>query len=74
MTNQRFQVGRIWARRVIWGVIATFLMINAAAATTTYTYDALGRVIMVVYDNGSTVTYSYDAAGNRTTVATTGPT
>jgi YD repeat-containing protein len=36
------------------------------AGTTTYKYDALGRVIEVDYPDGSIVQYTYDAAGNRT--------
>jgi chitodextrinase len=39
----------------------------ARAETTTYAYDALGRLIQVNgSSNGSVVTYTYDAAGNRT--------
>ena len=38
----------------------------AQAGTTTYKYDALGRVIEVDYPDGSIVAYTYDAAGNRT--------
>jgi len=39
----------------------------ALADTTTYTYDALGRLIKVTsIPTGAVVTYSYDAAGNRT--------
>lgn len=44
----------------------------ARAGTVNYTYDALGRVKTVQYDN-VTVTYTYDAAGNRTSVVTTAP-
>jgi YD repeat-containing protein len=43
-------------------------MAGVASAATTYTYDALGRVTQVAYDNGLIVTYAYDAAGNRTSV------
>lgn len=35
------------------------------AITTTYTYDALGRVLSAVDSDGRTVKYSYDRAGNR---------
>ena len=51
---------------------ALFLAVLAAAPapaqaeTATYSYDALGRLIQVVYSTGYTVTYSYDANGNRT--------
>ena len=36
-------------------------------ADVTYTYDALGRVSTITYDDGKRVTYNYDPAGNRTT-------
>ncbi len=39
---------------------------GALAGTTTYKYDAKGRLIEVDYPNGTVVTYTYDAAGNRT--------
>lgn len=42
------------------------LVSPAFAGTTTYKYDALGRVVEVDYPDGSIVYYSYDAAGNRT--------
>jgi len=42
-----------------------------AADQTIYTYDALGRLQSVQYQNGTTVTYAYDAAGNRTQVTNT---
>lgn len=45
----------------------------ALAETVTYTYDALGRVIVASYSNGATVTYAYDPAGNRTTLTQTPP-
>jgi YD repeat-containing protein len=43
-------------------------MTAQAAVTTSYTYDALGRIQRVDYGNGSVVVYTYDAAGNRTAV------
>ena len=53
-------------------LLATLLAAALAAAapsyagTTTYRYDALGRVIEVDYPDGSIVIYTYDKAGNRT--------
>lgn len=38
------------------------------AATTSYQYDALGRLIEVTHHNGNVTTYTLDAAGNRTQV------
>lgn len=49
--------------------ISLFLLVilsGSAGAATTYTYDALGRLVSVTYSNGKTITYTYDAAGNRT--------
>ena len=49
-----------------------FVTVSAAgAATITYTYDALGRIVSETYDTGISITYSYDAAGNRAQVVTT---
>ena len=50
-------------------MLALFLAGSADAATT-YTYDALGRIVTATYDNGKQIVYSYDAAGNRTQVVT----
>jgi RHS repeat-associated protein len=36
--------------------------------TTTYSYDALERVLSVASPNGATVQYAYDALGNRTSL------
>jgi len=41
----------------------------ASAGTTTYKYDALGRVILSTTDNYTVEGFNYDAAGNR--IATT---
>ena len=41
------------------------LSIAPAFSATSYTYDALGRLIKVRYDNGKEIIYTYDAAGNR---------
>jgi uncharacterized protein RhaS with RHS repeats len=45
--------------------------IGQSSAATTYTYDTLGRLSTICYDNGMKITYSYDPAGNRTQVVTT---
>jgi YD repeat-containing protein len=44
------------------------LVATAFAATTTYQYDALGRLIQVNHNNGNVTTYTLDAAGNRVQV------
>jgi YD repeat-containing protein len=47
--------------------VALSCSLLARAATTTYTYDALGRLTNVTNSaNGAVATYAYDAAGNRT--------
>ncbi len=59
-------------------VIAVPVTAQAAMAqeTTTYTYDALGRVTGVVHiggpANGTSSTYTYDPASNRTNVTVSG--
>lgn len=42
------------------------LLAGAAMAGATYSYDSLGRIISVRYDDGKQIVYKYDAAGNRT--------
>lgn len=51
----------------------TMVMTTSAAnaGTTSYKYDALGRVIEVIYPDGSKIQYEYDQAGNRTRVIRT---
>ena len=50
--------------------------VASAADTTTYTYDALGRLQTVAVSGGPAggvaSGYSYDPAGNRTSTAVTG--
>ncbi len=48
-------------------MLSLFCLLAATtlAGTVQYTYDNLGRLIQVVYDNGATIIYTYDAAGNR---------
>ena len=60
------------------GVLAFGTVPRPAVAqeTTTYTYDAQGRVRAVTrsggQNNGVVTTYNYDKAGNRTNVKTAG--
>ncbi len=68
-----------YSTAIIIAVLITFCfgmsdVAVAQSATTSYTYDALGRLVTVTYPNGSMVTYSYDAAGNRRSVTITGST
>lgn len=48
--------------------IAAMMCTSGVFAATTYTYDPLGRVTKVTFDNGNKIVYCYDEAGNRTTV------
>lgn len=51
-----------------------FAWVGAAdAATVTYAYDALGRLVSATYSTGYTVVYTYDANGNRTAKVVTHP-
>ena len=49
---------------------------SVTAETTTYSYDARGRLVQVVHSggpaSGTQVTYTHDAADNRTRVQVTG--
>jgi YD repeat-containing protein len=47
--------------------------IEAATGSVSYSYDALGRLVQVTYDDGTTTTYTYDANGNRISVVTEQP-
>jgi len=40
--------------------------------TTSYSYDALGRLKTVTYPDGKVVTFGYDESGNRETLTITG--
>jgi YD repeat-containing protein len=55
-------------RPIIATGILMWLLVSPAAAATAYTYDTLGRLATVTYDNGKEIIYTYDAAGNRTQV------
>lgn len=81
------EYGQARSRAPVWNRLGLFakaacvglLMLSSLAAhagSVSYSYDALGRIAKVVYNNGTattTINYSYDAAGNRTSVVTTSP-
>ena len=74
--RQRARTHRIFAARAICAGFLALAGLAVIAGSVSYTYDALGRLATVIYNNGTTTTtinYSYDAAGNRTSVATTSP-
>lgn len=56
------------AQRLLLLILAAALAPLASAATTSYEYDALGRLRVVTHDNGNVTAYTLDAAGNRTQV------
>jgi len=47
----------------IFGLL--FFGITSFADITNYSYDTMGRLIQVVYGDGSTIEYTYDKMGNR---------
>lgn len=61
-------------RRVVLSVVLAVVAAlagPAAAVDVQYVYDALGRLVQVIYPSGKVVTYTYDAAGNITSIVTT---
>ena len=60
----RFIVKRLIGRAIIGLAVMTPLI--CYASTVTYTYDALGRLTVAAYPDGSCTAYQYDSAGNRT--------
>src|SRR5262245_41170946 len=58
---------RFPSHRIATLAALTVLALSSSAhATVAYTYDDLGRVTSITYDDGIRITYTYDAAGNRT--------
>nr|WP_084787707.1 hypothetical protein [Sphingomonas yabuuchiae] len=62
--------------KVLGATLLTCISPGALAETTTYTYDAKGRLVQTVKaggpGDGTTTTYSHDKADNRTRVVTAG--
>lgn len=64
----------------IWGIATIVFLGNPSGTMQTvrgeeYEYDALNRVVKVIYEDGSYIEYSYDSNGNivKTTVHTSKP-
>ena len=55
-------------------IVVLTSLLASAQNTTSYTYDAMNRLMQVTYSNGTIVTYSYDALGNRTKKTVSGAT
>lgn len=62
---------RRWFLGIATVVVFALAAPAALAGTVTYSYDAQGRVVKVVYSDGYTITYTYDSAGNRTAYVVT---
>ncbi len=54
-----------WLKRPFLPLVLLALCAAPATADTQYSYDALGRLVRVRYDNGKEIVFAYDAAGNR---------
>ena len=74
------RVRKLFAASLVSGAVTLFAQSVDPAETTTYTYDALGRLTGSTQDSGTpsdpsddiTTEYQYDAAGNRTHYELTG--
>ena len=72
VTGPHGQVAAITEQRDGLGRVVTWHLVTASAdTTTTYGYDAAGRVINEMTD-GVTTSYTYDAAGNITAITQPG--
>lgn len=54
------------------GTWLLLLPMTLSAATISYQYDALNRLVQVAYSDGRGIAYTYDRAGNRTRKMVTG--
>ena len=73
--NCRLRMGvKVRIKSILVCIGLVLLGAAQGSASTVYTYDDLGRLSCVLYDNGMKINYSYDQAGNRTQVVTQGGT
>jgi YD repeat-containing protein len=71
MTNRpRFSVAAAFCSILLYSSLIS--PPDASAASSSFQYDELGRLVQVVNDNGIVLNYSYDKAGNRTQELVTG--
>lgn len=62
-----------WRLFFVLAVVAAGVALGSdAQTTTTYDYDALGRLKSAVSSNGVSTAYSYDPGGNRTSAQAVG--
>jgi YD repeat-containing protein len=62
-------------RGVLFLSLITMILVTPAfAATATYQYDKLNRLISETYSDGTVISYKYDESGNRTQVSSTSTT
>lgn len=59
------QANKIRTSAAAW-ILLLLLPATLPAATISYQYDALNRMVQVAYSDGRTIAYTYDPAGNRT--------
>lgn len=52
-------------RYVAFSMVVFLSLLAGLVSAETYTYDDLGRLTSIAYDDGSAVTYTYDNNGNR---------
>ena len=65
----------MYPRKLLQAVLAVLLCasatsLRAASGSASYIYDDAGRLISVVYEDGTGQVYNYDPAGNRSTSGT----
>lgn len=51
---------------ILAALLGLLLSLSFSALAETYSYDELGRLTKVVYDDNTSITYRYDSMGNRT--------
>ena len=54
-----------WAKDAAGNTSNSLSATVVVAASRTYVYDELNRLIQIIYEDGRRVTYTYDASGNR---------